>query len=125
MTFDLGIYEPATTVAPINDPKKAEAVELSRLATTEEQRHMVMRWMIDQANEYHNDSVKATVKWANLEPTIVEITLSHEHLAGKLIRTLRTVTETELNGAEIHRSEAQRFAQLDAEVVDLVERKML
>ena len=120
--IDLGEFIPTTSTPPTRDP--SGNTTLGRVTVTEEQRLEAVAALVAVAQEKNEDVVRATIRWSNFDPTILEVTTIVEHLDGKRIRFV-DVVEMLPSGAEIPSDEEHRVRTLIGEVADLHEKKTL
>lgn len=121
--IELPDFSPQTSLAPSRNPDGSTV--LGRLTTTEEQRAEALDWIVAQMAEAKATEAKARIMWQHLAPTILVVEAIVEHLNGRRVYVADKVTELVESGAEVKTSEAQRFARLDAEIIELHERGML
>lgn len=123
IVIDLGEFVPTTTTAPMRDA--GGMTILGRVTTTEEQRLEAIDFIVGKCQEHNEETARATIRWSNFDPTILEISTITEHLHGKRVHFADRVIEMLPNGAEIQPSEEARVRTLVEEVADLHEKGML
>jgi hypothetical protein len=116
--IELGDYAPPSALPPMRMPG---GHTLGRLITTEEQRADAIDWIVAQLVDHDKKerAGRAEIRWANVAPTILEVTCVVEHLGGRKVLVPDEIVEWTLGGEQIVHSEAARLARLVEEVGEI------
>ena len=120
--FDIGEFQPTSVTSPTRSPT---GTTLARLTTSEEQKAELLARMGKVATEHKAQTVRATMIWTRLDPTVIEVTFTVEHVDGKRVWISDQVTEMMPNGSEIPPSEKARLARLQGEIAELNDQGMM
>lgn len=125
--IDLGTFTPRDVLPPVRD--YAGNVSLGRQTSTTEQRTEAVAWLKDALADKGQTEGKVKVIWSRGEPTILEVRIRWEYVTvededGEKVKIPVAVVDHELHytlsGAEIHETRAQKAAQLNEEVSQMV-----
>lgn len=121
--LDLGEFTPRGELPPTRGGDGV--VRPGRLTTTDEQREQAIAHILSKLSGKAQVEGRAVVKWRSMEPSVISVRASAEHIDGQAHYMLKDWSELTLSGGEIKSTSQARMATLVAEVGELAKKDML
>lgn len=122
--LDLGEYTPRGEMGPVRGEEDG-AIRPGRLTTTEEQRSDARKWILTKMAAAGVTESRTLIHWGKLDPTVLTMTTTIEHIGGDPRMFISSVTETMPSGAEVKGGVDVAMRRTIAEVTEIANRNQL